>query len=123
MDFALVLIGINIHLIFLFKREWLFDKKIFRGILLANVVLFILSYMLQLSDIGNPKFTLVLKVPLLSQLIFWTMRGLYFKIFNANPQDSFWTMDIKLMKDGIFNFLFWVIGLMLPMILIYKILP
>lgn len=100
MDFALVLIGINIHLIFLFKREWLFDKKIFRGILLANVVLFILSHMLQLSDIGNPKFTLVLKVPLLSQLIFWAMRGLY----NFQCESTRFILDDEYQVDEGWNF-------------------
>lgn len=72
---------------------------------------------------GDPKFILVLKVPLLSQLIFWLMWRVYFAWINANPQDSFWTMDMKLLKDGIFNVLFWIVGLMLPILLVSKVLP
>jgi hypothetical protein len=115
--------GFNIHMIFLFKREWLFTKRIFSILLFLNIGLFILGYVLQALKTGEPNYVIVLKAPLLSQCIFWLMKVGYYKMFNTNPQDSFWSMDIKLMKDGIFNSLFWIIGLILPMILIIKVLP
>jgi hypothetical protein len=119
MDVILVLIGINVQMIFFFKREWLFDKKIFIYLLFVNLGIFILSYYLLAFEIGPPIGVELLKLPLPAQLIFWGMDAVYYKFFKAHPQDSFWSMDLSLMKDGIFNFLFIMIGLLVPIYFIY----
>jgi hypothetical protein len=49
------------------------------------------------------------------------MSATYKMIFNKDAQDSFHSMDIRLMKDGIFNFLFWVIGLLLPVYIAFEV--
>lgn len=81
--------------------------------------MFIGSYIFETNLIGNPKVVIALKMPLLSQLLFILMIVCFRKIYNRNPVDTFWTMDRGLMKDGIFNFVFWVIGVILPAILVF----
>lgn len=116
MDFIFILVGINILLIFLYKREWLFETKPFCILLGINLILFILGYALINNFIGDPKFVAALKMPLISQLIFKVMGWCFYTIYNRNPVDTFWSMDKKLMKDGLFNFCFWVLGGFLPAI-------
>ena len=108
MELFFVLLGLNVQFIFLLKRELLFNKKSFLIILSFNLVLFF---------IGNIEFLRPLKIGIASQLIF-TLLLLMFKIvFKKNPVDTFWVVDTSLIKDGIFNFLFWVLGILIPVFL------
>lgn len=118
-NFIFVLLGINTLIIFLFKRELLLEKKPFLILLSANLILFLLGYILEAYLIGNPKLVIALKMPLLSQSIFILMLVCFRKIYKRNPVDTFWTMDKSLMRDGVFNFAFGVIGLILPTILVF----
>jgi len=122
MDLIFVAIGISIHVVFLFKREMLFDRRSFSLLLAVSVIIFALSYMLHKWNLGQPKTIILLKIPMLTLLIFFLMKTFYFKIFRKNPRDTFWSMDIELMRDGIFNALFWIIGLLVPIILVYEVL-
>jgi hypothetical protein len=123
MAFVFASIGMFVHIVFMFKREWLFDKKRFRLMLIVGAVLFALSYVLILNNVGNPSFVRFLTVPLLSLGVFYVLNYVFFKIYNRNPEDTFWSMDWSQMRDGIFNFLFWVLGIMLPMFITYEVLP
>ena len=105
-------------MIFLFKRDWLLNKKKSKIILGFNIILFILGYLLQYKSIGNSKFVVAIKISLLSQLIFIGMVYLFRKIYTRDPVDTFWTMDQTLMKDGVFNFLYWVLAFLLPAYLV-----
>jgi hypothetical protein len=116
MDFIFVLIGCGIHAVFLFKREWLFSKKDLSALISIALVLFALSFVL------GGAATSFFKVPLISLVIFLGMRSLFFRLYGRNPRDSFWTMDAKLMKDGIFNFLFWILGLFIPVLIAFEVL-
>jgi hypothetical protein len=120
-DFIFILFGMNTLIVFLFKREWLLEKNTFLLLLAANIFLFIAGYILEAKQMigGNPKLVLALKMPLLSQLLFICMVICFRKIYKRNPVDTFWTMDKKLMKDGVFNFVFWVVGVLLPTILVF----
>jgi hypothetical protein len=120
---TLIFVGmaIGIHLIFLFKREILFNKMKFRVLLSISFGLFLLGYLLKGLDISSKNMAMM-QVPFLALIIFYIMSFIYNKMFGENPADSFWSMDISLMKDGIFNFLFWVVGLIAPILLAYKIL-
>lgn len=120
MGFLFILIGMNPLIVFLYHREWLLDKTIFKILLLVNLILFIVGYALQNNSINNFKLVVALKMPILSQLLFVILVFVFRKIFNRDPVDTFWTMDVKLMKDGIFNFIFWVLGGLLPAILVFK---
>ncbi len=119
MDFIFILLGINTLFVFLYKREWLLQKQPFTILLACNLILFVLGYVLQYYSIGNPKLVVALKMPVLSQLLFIGLVTVFRKIYNRDPVDTFWTMDISLMKDGIFNFVFWVIAVILPAILVF----
>ena len=47
------------------------------------------------------------------------MQYAFIKSFGYSPRDSFWTNNLKLMKDGVFNFIFWVFEILVPVILIF----
>ena len=119
MDFIYIVLGINTLIVFLFNRDWLLQKKSFIILFIFNLILFVLGYLLQHYSIGNPKFVVALKMPILSQLLFMGLVALFRKVYNRTPEDTFWTMDISLMKDGIFNFIFWIIAIILPAILVF----
>ncbi len=119
MDFAYIALGLNTLAVFLYKREWLLKKKPFTILLAINILLLILGYIFQYNLIGNPNMVVALKMPLLSQLIFISLVTIFRKVYNRDPVDTFWTMDISLMKDGIFNFTFWVTAILLPSILVF----
>ena len=119
MNFIIVVISMLVHTVFLYKREWLFNKRIFMFIFSISTLFFLLGYFLVSAKIGNPKFTPALKMPLLALAAFFVMSNIFFKVYNKNPQDTFWSNDTSLMRDGIFNFLFWFFGTMIPMFLIY----
>jgi hypothetical protein len=42
----------------------------------------------------------------MSLIIFYAMKSIFFLTFAKNPEDTFDSMDLSLMKDGAFNFLF-----------------
>jgi uncharacterized membrane protein len=115
-----VVIAMSVHGIFMFKREILFDKKKFKTLLIISFGLFGLYFLLKGLDIRERNME-VLQVPFLALIIFFLMSYLYGKIFGENPEDTFHSMDIALMKDGIFNALFWFIGLFVPIILVFKV--
>lgn len=104
------------------KREWLFEKQSFVVITVIGVALFGLSCVLLLNNFGNPKLVRTLAMPLPSLLIFVVLKYVFFKLFNRNPVDTFWSMDFREMTDRIFNFLFWVLGIVLPALFAYKVL-
>ena len=67
----------------------------------------------------NIDFFLILKMPLLSLGLFKAMQWVFVRLFGYRPRDSFWSMDWRLIKDGLFNSLFWILGLIVPMALIF----
>jgi hypothetical protein len=119
MNFILIIISLFVHIIFLYKRERLFDKKIFIVVLTASVIFFCVSFILTSQGIGNPKFIPALKFPFFASIIFFLMKITFYRIYGKNAEDTFWSMNVSLMKDGVFNFLFWFLGIMIPAFLIY----
>jgi hypothetical protein len=110
----------SVHTIFLAKREILFDKRKFRILLVISLVFVGLYYIIRGLDIYIKSIEGLL-VPFFALLVFLGMTTIYRKIFGQNAKDSFHSMDLKLMKDGIFNFLFWVIGLLVPIYIAFEI--
>ncbi len=109
MNLVYVLLGMNVLIIFYFKRLWLLNRKSYFILLSINLLLFISGYIFQHYSIGDPRFLVLLKVPFPYQLLFLPMIWAYRKLFHSDPVDTFWSMDIKLMKDGLFNFLYVVL--------------
>lgn len=89
-------------IVFMYKRDWLWSRKPFTILLAVNFQLLILGYLLQYYSVGNPKMVVALKMPVLSQLLFIALVTIFRKVYNREPVDTFWTMDVSLMKDGIF---------------------
>lgn len=118
MNIIFVFLGMSTLLVFLYKREWLLGRRPFLILLVLNVILFILGYILENGV--DFKLSVALKMGLLSQLIFTALVTLFRRIYKRDPVDTFWTMDVSLMKDGIFNFVFWVLGGVIPALIVFK---
>ena len=119
MNFIYIALGMTTLLVFLYKREWLLNKNSALALLGWNLVLFILGSLLFNFEVGNPKMVVALKMPLLAQVIFIVLVSIFRKIYKYDPVDTFWTMDTSLMKDGIFNFLFFSTAIIFPAILVF----
>jgi hypothetical protein len=119
MRFIFVFLGTTTLLLFLYKREWLLDKK--KGLLLFvwNCILFLSSFILSYYEIGDAKFYVALKMSLLTQLMFLIMAFIFKKVFGRAPQDTFWGSDPSLMADSAFNFTFWVLAVVIPAGLVF----
>jgi|HubBroStandDraft_3_1064219.scaffolds.fasta_scaffold31276_3 hypothetical protein len=70
-----LILGMNVLLVFSFKRGWLLNRTSYLILLLFNLLLFISSYLFQHYFIGDPRFSVLLKVPLLYQLLFLPCYG------------------------------------------------
>lgn len=124
MDIIFGTLGFSIQIIFMFKREWLFERRTFSVIYLISSILFISFYILNYSGItADYKTTKLLTVPLLASSIFYVIKLVFFMIHGRNLQDTFWSMDSSLMSDGFFNAIFWLLGGVLSMLFAYLILP
>lgn len=119
MTLIFTIIALSIHAIFLFKREILFQKKSFLTLLIVSFFIMIISIIIIKSD-AKIKNIEMLQIPFLALIIFFLMNKVYHYIYGKKAKDTFWTNDIKLMKDGVFNFLFWVLGLIIPVFLVLK---
>ena len=100
MMYLFIALGMNVFVIFMFQRSWLFNKKYFEYILVLNALLFVLGFTVHL------KYATALKIPLLHQLSFLILTVIFRKIYHRNPKDTYHSMDWKLLPDGIFNFIF-----------------
>lgn len=123
MAFAFAIMGLFVQIIFLFKREWLFEKRSFTLIFILSAASFVLSYILMLNHIGNPKIVRMLTIPLLAASMFYVVKRIFFKLHGRNLEDTFWSMDMSLMSDGVFNALFWFSSTVLSVLFTYMVLP
>jgi hypothetical protein len=117
------LIGLFVQIIFLMKRDRLFSKQKFNLILMVSLLLFVIAYLLIFNYIGNVKYVKMLTVPFMSVLIFSVIRFIFFRIYKRNAEDTFWSMEINQITDGVFNFIFLIVGTIMPIIIAYKFLP
>jgi hypothetical protein len=118
MDFIFVLIGLSTVWLFMFKIEWLFLTKTFVINVIYNILLFGISFLLVKYQISNPKFLLLLRMPLFSTFVFLILYKGFKKIYQRNPENTFWVFTGKPIQDVIFTLLFWFLGVGLPFILI-----
>jgi hypothetical protein len=123
MAFIFAMIGLLVQIVFMFKREWLFEKRSFTVILILSAALFTLSYILMLNHIGNPKTVRLLTIPLLAAIMFYITKLTFFKLYDRNLEDTFWSMDSTLMSDGVFNAIFWFSSTVLSVLFTYFVLP
>lgn len=119
MNFVIIIVSLFINIVFIYNRELLFDKRFFSLMALVSLLLFSLSFGLSARAIGNPKFTPALKIPFFALVVFFITKTIFFHLYQRNPEDTFWSMDLSLMRDGVFNFCFWLFGIMIPAVLMY----
>ncbi len=112
----------SVQLIFLFNRDLLIDKKIEKWIWIGSTTIFCIGYFLTINFGQSIKTLPTLMVPLMAYGIYRLMHWSYVKLFNSKPVDTFYTMNIKLMRSGIFNFIFWVAGLLIPILISYELI-
>jgi len=117
-EILLIPIAMTIQLLFLFKRELLADKLWKKWIWIVSGILFLIAL---IGNNNNIKFLPLLMMPIISFGIFNILLTIYRKIYNKSPVDTFYSMDIKLLNSGVFNFVFWVLGIIIPIVIIYKI--
>ena len=115
-----VVLGLLMQVVFMYKRAWFDDPLRLRALAIAGALLFAVALVLEHAGFDSHNdFFRVLKLPLLSLGIFKAMQWAFVRLFGYRPRDSFWSMDWRLLKDGLFNGLFWVLGLISPLVLIF----
>jgi hypothetical protein len=118
-EFGLVLIGLSTIWIFMFKIELLNESGIaFWTFVLYTLLLFAFSFVFSDNIYFNSRIIPVLKMPLISVVVYRGLRFVFFKVYNRNPENTFWVFEKKPVQDIIFTILFWFLGAGLPFILI-----
>lgn len=110
----LIFFGLSIFFVFLFKREFLVDKRLTVYFIIYCLVLCILGLLLQYNNVKGGE---ILILPLFQFFIYRIFYKIFVSIYRREPKDTFWSMDLSLMKDGIFNFLYVISSLCIPLFL------
>lgn len=110
----LIFFGLSIFFIFLFKRELLVDKKFTVYFIIYCLVLCILGLILRYNSVKGGD---ILILPIFQFIIYRFFYKIFVSIYRKEPKDTFWSMDISLMKDGIFNFLYVIFSFCFPLFL------
>lgn len=113
MNIIFILIGMNVTIIFLFDRNKLEDKGWFYRLLSLNILLFLIALTCLLTRFGKHTAVSSLFIPLIAQGIYYGLSKLFYLKMDRNAVDTFWTMDSRLFKDGWFNFIFYLISILL----------
>lgn len=113
-----VIISMSIALVFMFKIEWLYNKKTAIALLFYTIVLVVLSFLLKMFAIDQPKNIALLTIPLISLLFFCLAAFVFKKIYKRNPENTFWESAPKPVEDVIFTIIFWVFGVGIPYLFI-----
>ena len=118
MNVMFIVIGMNVSILFLFDKSKLDDKFWFFKLLIVNITLFLIASIFLV--IGVLKSTAInsLFIPLISQTIYYIMSKLFYLKYERSTADTFWTMDKSLFIDGWFNFIFWIISILLFLIVL-----
>lgn len=119
MDFVLILIGLSIMWLFMYKIEWLFGFGVsFLVVLIYSNMLFGLSFLLLEINYGNPNMVVFLRMPLISFAIFKMLYIIFKLIYKRNPENTAWVFTKKPIQDVLFSMLFWFLGVGLPFFLV-----
>ena len=110
MGFIYVLIGFSTIWLFMFKIEWLFERKAFIINIFYNIVLIILSFSMLYFNVGNPKYVVILQLPLLSSIIFFVLYEIFKILYKRDPENTAWAMTGKPVEDVVFSMLFWILA-------------
>lgn len=119
MDFILILIGLSIAWLFMYKIEWLLGCGIpFWTVLIYCILLLGLSFLLLELDYSNPKMVVFLRMPLISFVVFKILQITFKRKYKRNPENTAWVFRKKPVQDVLFSILFWLLGVVLPFMLV-----
>jgi len=119
MDFVLILIGLSIVWLFMYKIEWLFGFGVsFSIVLIYSILLFGLSFLLLEINYSNPKMVVLLRMPIISLTVFKIFHIIFKLIYKRNPENTVWAFKKKPIQDILFSLLFWFFGVGLPFFLV-----
>ena len=113
MDIIFILIGINVIGVFLFDRSLLNNKGSFYKLLALNVMFFLIASICFFNNIGKQTAINALFIPLATQFLYSGLSILFYLGHQRNIEDTFWTMDKSLFRDGWYNFTFIIISMLL----------
>lgn len=103
----------------MYKIEWLNGFGVtFWAVLIYSIILFGLSFILLELNYSNPKMVVFLRMPIISYAIFKILHTVFVRIYNRNPENTFWAFKKKPIQDVLFSILFWLIGVGLPFFLV-----
>ena len=119
MDFILILFGLSITWLFMFKIEWLFGFGVpFWAILIYSIMIFGISFLLLEMNYSNPKLVMSLRMPIISFAIFKILHVIFKRIYRRNPENTAWIFKKKPIQDILFSILFWILGVGFPFFLV-----
>ena len=116
MDIIFIFIGINVMVVFLFDRSLLNNKVSFYKLLALIVFFFLIASICFAYNIGKQTSINAVFIPLTTQLAYNGLSRLFYIRYQRNIEDTFWTMDKGLFKDGWLNVSFWLISMSLFLI-------
>lgn len=111
----LVFLGLSIYGIFVMKREMLINKKITVYLIFYCLILFFIGILLHTYNVKGHS---LLMLPIIHFVIYRICNFIFFKIYKKQPKNTYKSNDLKLMKDGIFNFLYFILAFTIPFVLI-----
>lgn len=119
LNLFLIFVGLSTMWVFMFKINWLFGfKKPFWFVLLYSALLYFLSFTFLRLGYFDHLLVAILKVPLISLVIFKALCLGFNGLYGRNPENTAWSFEKKSMKDVIFSLLFWFLGVGMPIYLI-----
>ncbi|MGO4905611.1 hypothetical protein [Flavobacterium sp. W20_MBD1_R3] len=113
MNVIFIIIGMNVSILFLFDKSKLDDKEWFYKLLIFNGILFLIALTSVLVGVGINTAINSLFIPLIAQFLYYVLSKLFYVKYKRNSVDTFWTMDRSLFIDGWFNYIFWVVSILL----------
>ena len=113
MNVIFIIIGMNVSILFLFDKSKLDNKEWFFKLLISNVVLFLIASTSVLMGFGINTAINSFFIPLIAQFVYYVLSKLFYLKYKRNSVDTFWTMDRSLFIDGWFNYIFWMVSILL----------
>jgi hypothetical protein len=123
-EFSFIAI-IIIPTIFFISRKALREKKSFMIIFLITIIFaLITTYKISVNEFLKPNFLLFWYSPLYSLLLYRLMLIPFWKRKKRDPKipprELFYSGDVSLFADNLFGFIFFLLSILLPMILIFN---
>lgn len=115
-NIVFVAFGFSISVLFMVKIEWLMDKKKYPQIVLYCAIMYVASYLFLNTSLVIPAVAKTLRIPIFSFGIFVIFHSIFRKIFKRDPENTYWAFTSKPIQDVIFCILFWVLGILIPIL-------